>query len=95
MAGQDQRSASVPADQPFQAFAVCGLDADAAVEAKTASVLPAEHVLDVVGLQEVVAAKMPEDPGADRELETVQELAGEGCGFVEAEGFGLHSRITA
>jgi len=56
VAGQDQRSASVPADQPFQAFAVGGLDADAPVEAEPATVLPAQHVLGVVGLQEAVAA---------------------------------------
>ena len=95
MAGQDQRSASVPADQPFQAFAVGGLDADAPVEAKAAAVLPAQHVLGVVGFQEGVAEHVADDPGTDRVLETFQELVGEGRGFVEAEGVGLHSRITA
>ena len=28
---------------------------------------------------------MPQDPGADRVLEALQELVGEGCGFVETE----------
>jgi hypothetical protein len=48
-------------------------------------VIPAEHVLRVVGLQEAVAAKVAEDPASDRVLETLQELIVEGGGFVEAE----------
>ena len=60
--------------------------------------IPAEHVLGVVGFQEAVAAKMAEDPLSDRVLEALQELGGEGGGFVEAEaGFwigGILTRIT-
>ena len=31
---------------------------------------------------------MPQNPGTDRVLEALQELGGEGCGFVEAEAGG-------
>jgi hypothetical protein len=44
------------AKEALQSVAVCGLDADAGVEAKAATVLPGEHVLSLVGLQEAVAA---------------------------------------
>jgi hypothetical protein len=48
-------------------------------------VLPGEHVFGVVGLQEAAAAKVAEDPGAKGVLETLQELVGEGGGFVETD----------
>jgi hypothetical protein len=73
------------ADQPFEAGPVGGLDADAGVEAEPAAVIPGEHVLDVVGLEEVVAAIMPQDAGTDGVLEALEELGGEGGGLVEAE----------
>jgi hypothetical protein len=51
-----------------------------------------------VGLQEAVAAEVAEDPVSDRVLEALQELVGEGGGFVEAEaGFRMGrilSRVT-
>ena len=49
-------------DEPLEACAVGSLDTDAAVEAEPAPVIPAEHVLGVVGLQEAVAAKVAEHP---------------------------------
>ena len=52
------RPSTIP-DEPLEAFAVGGLDADAGVQAKAAPVIPAEHVLGLVGLQEAVAAKVP------------------------------------
>ena len=56
----------------------------AAGEQPTA-VIPAEHILGVVGLQEAVACKMAEHSPSDGVLEAFHELVGEGCGFVEAE----------
>ena len=56
------------ADQPFQSVPVGGLDADAPIEAKPATVLPAQHILGLLGLQEAVADHVTEDPGADRVL---------------------------
>ena len=76
---------STIANQPFQALPVGGLDADASIKTEPAAVIPAEHVLSVVGFQEAVAAKVAEDPASDRVLETLQKLMGEGGGFVEAE----------
>jgi hypothetical protein len=85
-------------DEPLQAFAVGGLDADAGVQAKAAAVIPRQHILRLVGLQEAVASEVAEDPFSHRVLETLQELAGEGGGFVETEaGFWMHriqSRVT-
>jgi hypothetical protein len=81
-------------NETLQSFAVGGLDADAAVEAKTASVLPAQHVLGVVGLQEAVTDHVAEDALSHRVLEALQELVGEGGSFVEAEvGFWMGGRI--
>jgi len=82
-------------DKPLQAGPVGGLDADAPVQAQPAPMLPGQHILGVVGFQEAVTAKMSQNPGADRVLETLQELAGEGRSLVEAEGFVLNSRILA
>ncbi|MFH1762840.1 MAG: hypothetical protein ABIF09_01490, partial [Gemmatimonadota bacterium] len=62
-----------------------GLDADAGVEAKPTTVIPGQHVLGFVGLQEAVACKMAEPSPSDGVLEALQELGCEGCGFVEAE----------
>jgi hypothetical protein len=72
-------------DQPLEAGAVGGLDTDAGVEAKTATVIPGEHILGVVGFQETVAVKVTEDSLSDGVLEAFQELVGEGGGFVEAK----------
>jgi hypothetical protein len=79
-----RRPGAIP-DEALQSSPVGGLDADAGVQAKPATVIPGEHVFGVVGLQEAVALNMPQDPGADRVLEALQELAGEGRGFVETE----------
>ena len=91
--GREDRGQAVQelSDQPVQPFPVGGFDTDAGVQAKPAAVIPGEHVLGVVELQEAVAAAMPRDPGADRMLEALQELGGEGRGFVEAEA-GLRMR---
>jgi hypothetical protein len=107
------RPGAIP-KEPLEAGAVGGLDADAPIEAKTASVIPAEHVVGLVGLQEAVACEPSghADEGAERShkvsretieqseaefdelaehspsdgvLEALQELVGEGGGFVEAE----------
>jgi hypothetical protein len=78
-------------DQPFQPFPVGGLDTDAGVEAESTTVIPCEHVLGVVGVQEAVADHVAEDPFSYRLLEALQELAGEGSSFVEAEA-GLRMR---
>jgi hypothetical protein len=58
----------VPADEPFQSFPVGSLDADTGVAAKPTAVLPGEHVLGVVGLQEAVTAKVPQHPLSNRLL---------------------------
>jgi hypothetical protein len=93
-----KRRPGTVADQPLQSFAVCGLDADTPVQAKAAAVIPAQHIPGVGGLQEAVAAEVAEDPVSDRVLEALQELVGEGGGFVEAEaGFRMRrilSRVT-
>jgi hypothetical protein len=68
VAGQDQRSASVPTDQLFQTVLVGGLDPDTGVQAKAATVIPREHVFGFVGLQEAVAPKVSQDSEADRVL---------------------------
>ena len=47
--------------------------------------IPAEHVLGIVGFQEAMADHVAEDPLSDRVLEALQEFLGEGGGFVEAE----------
>ena len=44
----------------------------------------AEHVLGFVGLQEVAADHVAEDPFSHRVLQALEELMGEGGGFVEA-----------
>jgi len=75
----------VPADQSFEAGAVGGLDTDAGIETEPTPVIPGEHIFGLVGLQEPVAAKVSQDSGTDRVLEALEELGGEGCGFVEAE----------
>ncbi len=85
------RPGTIP-DEPLEAFAVGGLDADAPIEAKPAGVIPGDHVGGLVGFQEAVAAKMSQDPGTDGMLEALQELAGESCGFVEGEDRPLLAR---
>jgi len=80
-------SGTIP-NQPFQPLPVGGLDADAGVQAEPTTVIPAQHILGLVGLQEAVAAEVAEDPVSDRVLEALQELVGESRGFVEAEADG-------
>jgi hypothetical protein len=70
-------------DQALEASSVVALDTDAGVEAKSAAVIPAEHVLGLVGFQEAVAAKMAQHPLSRGMLKALQELGGEGRGFVE------------
>ncbi len=86
------------ADEAFEAGTVGGLNADAGVQTEPPAVLPGEHILGFVGLQEPVAVAMPQDPGADRVLEALQDLGGEGRGFVKTEvggGIGwVLSRVT-
>jgi hypothetical protein len=55
-------------NQPLQSFTVGGLDANAGVEAKAATVLPAQHIIGFVGFQEAVADHVAEDPLSDRVL---------------------------
>ena len=50
-----------------------------------------ERSRSLVGFQEAVTTEMSEDPFADGKLEALQELVGEGGGFVEAEA-GLRMR---
>jgi hypothetical protein len=73
------------ADQSFEPLTVGGLDMNASIQTEPSAVLPSEHVLCVVGLQEAVADHVAEDPFPDCVLEALQELVGEGSGFVEAE----------
>jgi hypothetical protein len=88
-------SGTIP-NQPFQPLPVGGLDADAGVEAEPTTVIPGEHVLGVVGLEEAVADHVAEDPFSHRVLEALQELVGESCGFVETEaGFWMGGRILS
>jgi hypothetical protein len=81
------------ADQPFQSLPVGGLDADAGIQAEPAPVIPRQHVFGFVRLQEAVAAKVAEDSFLDRVLEVLQELVGEGRGFVKAEADGGSGRV--
>ena len=53
--------------------------------------IPAEHVLGIVGLQEAMADHVADDPGTDCVLKALQEFLGEGGGLVEAEA-GLRMR---
>jgi hypothetical protein len=52
---------------------------------RSAAVIPGEHVVGLVGLQEAVAGHVAEDPPSDRVLEALEETGGEGGGFVEAK----------
>jgi hypothetical protein len=81
----------VPADEALQSLSVGSLDADTGIETEPTTVLPAQHILGVVGFQEAVADHVAEDPFSHRVLEALQELVGESCGFVETEaGFRMH-----
>jgi len=48
-------------------------------------VIPGQHILGVVWLQEAVATKVAEHPTSHGVLKALQKLVGEGGGFVEAE----------
>jgi hypothetical protein len=82
---EGKRGPGTVPNEPLQSGPVGGLDADARIQADAATVIPGQHVLGFVGLQEAVAGKMAENSPSDRVLEMLQELGGEGCGFVEAE----------
>ena len=71
------------ADQALEAGSVVALDTDAGVEAKTTTVIPAEHILGFVGFEEAMATKKAEDSFAYRVLEALQELGREIGSFVE------------
>ena len=58
---------------------------DAPIQNEPATVIPGQHVLGLVGLQEAVAAKMPQEPGTDRVLEALEESGGESGGLVKVE----------
>ena len=77
------------ADEALEARAVVGLDTDTAIQTEPSAVVPDEHVLGVMGLQQAVAAKVTKDPLANGVLEAVEELGRETGGFVEAEATGL------
>ena len=51
------------ADEPLEAFTVGSLDMDTPIQTEPTTVIPAEHVLGVVGLQEAVAEEWGEEPG--------------------------------
>ena len=76
-----------------QTLAVGGLDADAGVETEPAAMLPAQHILGVVGLQEPVATEVAQHPFSHSVLEALQELGGQGCGFVKTETGGGIGRV--
>jgi len=82
---EGERGPAAVSDQLLEASAVGSLDGDAGVETESTALIPAEHVLGVVGLHEAVAAGMPHPAGADGVLETVQKLVAEGGDFVEVE----------
>jgi hypothetical protein len=73
------------ANDALQSGPVGGLDTDAGIETEPTPVIPGEHIFGLVGLQEPVAAKVSQDPGADRVLEVLQQRVGKVGGFVEAE----------
>jgi hypothetical protein len=95
---EGKRGPGTIADQSLEAGPVGGLDADAGVETEPAAMLPAQHILGVVGLQEAVAYHVAENPLSHRVLEALQELVGESGGFVEKDaGFRMRrilSRVT-
>ena len=82
---EGERGPGAIADQSFEARAVGGLDPDSCVETEPTAVIPGEHILGLVGFQESVAAEVAEHPASYGVLEALQELVGEGRGFVEAE----------
>ena len=86
---------SAVAKQPFEAGAVGGFDPDAPVQAKTATMLPGQHILGLVGLQEAMATKVAEDPGADGVLEPFEEFGAEAGGFVEVEATGWRIALVS
>jgi hypothetical protein len=90
---ESERGPRTVADQPLEAFAVGGLDADAPIQTEPASVLPGQHILGVVGFQQAMAGKVAEDSPSDGVLEALREFGGEGCGLMEAEaGFWIGGR---
>jgi hypothetical protein len=72
-------------DQPFEAGAVGGLDADTPIQTESTPVIPGQHVLGLVGLQEAVATEVAQHPFSDSMLEALEEFGCESRGFVEAE----------
>ena len=52
-----RRPSTIP-DEPFQSGSVSSLDANAGVQAKTATVIPEEHVFSLMGLQQAMTPKV-------------------------------------
>jgi hypothetical protein len=94
-AAQSERGPGAVADQALEAGSVVGLNVNAGVEAKTTTVLPGEHILGFVGLQDPLAANVAEDPLSDRMLEALQELGRESGGFVEADAVGWFAVLVS
>ena len=93
---EGERLPSTVPDEPFQSGSVGGLDADAGVQDEPTAVIPGQHILGVVGLQEAVAPEVPRHTFSHGVLEALQELVGEGGGFVETEaGFWMGGRILS
>jgi hypothetical protein len=46
-------------------------------------VIPGEHILGFVGLQDPLAPNVAKDPLSDRMLEALQEMGSKSGGFVE------------
>ena len=85
---EGERGPGAITDQALEAGSVVGLDVDAAIETEPTAVIPGQHILGFVGLQDTLAAKVAEHAAADGVLEALQELGGESGGFVEAEAVG-------
>jgi hypothetical protein len=81
------RPGAIP-EEAFEAVAVGGLDANTPIQTESPAVIPAEHILDLVGFQEAVTANVPQHPLSHGVLEVLPELRCEGRGFVEAEAGG-------
>jgi hypothetical protein len=65
---EGKRPSGTITNQAFESFPVGGLDTDAGVEAEPTTVIPCEHVLGFVGLQEAVTDHVAEDPFSHRVL---------------------------
>jgi len=86
------RSCTV-ADEPLEAGAVGGLDADVGVQAEAATVIPGQHVLCLVGLQKALAPKVRQHPFSHRVLEVLPDnpVQGGGLGALSAIELGMRA----